>query len=296
MIDRSQANSASRRIFLTHGAAVAGAASAIALRPHPALAQDEAGGRLQRVLDRGQVIVGTGSSTPPWHFEDENGELVGMDIEMSRILATGLFGDPEQVEFVVQAADARIPNLLSDKVDVTIQFMSVTIARAQLVDFTMPYYREALTILLLTDSPYTTLEDLQGQGITVAALQNPHIEDVAHEGVADAVVDQYDSVANTILALDSGRVDGMLADYSTAQWLTAQDPDKYKYVNPTWATHNYSAAVAPGDQTWLNFVNQVFLDAMTGFEFASYHDAFLTYFGIDLVKPAAGAPLILSGQ
>ena len=66
------------------------------------------------------VQLGTGSGNPPWHFEDENGALIGMDIEMGRILATALFEDPEKVEFVVQAADARIPNLLSDKIDITI--------------------------------------------------------------------------------------------------------------------------------------------------------------------------------
>ena len=91
------------------------------------------------------------------------------------------------------------------------------------------HYREAITVLLLKDSPYNTLADMAGKGITVSALQNPHIEDVAHEGIPDAVVEQFDSVANTALALDAGRVDAMLADFSTAQWLTAQNPDKYKY-------------------------------------------------------------------
>lgn len=286
---------ASRRIFLSGSAVVAGAASVFGTLPHRALAQEEATGRLKTVLDRGTVIVGTGSATPPWHFEDESGQLVGMDIEVARILAKGLFGDPEKVEFVIQAPDARIPNLLADKVDITIQFMSVTAARAQLVDFTESYYREAITVLLLKDSPYNTLADMQGKGITVSALQNPHIEDVAHEGIPDAKIEQFDSVANTALALDAGRVDAMLADFSTAQWLTAQNPDKYKYPPESWAIHNYAAGVAPGDAHWLSFVNQVFIDMITGLEFAPYHDAFLKYFGIDLVKPPAGAPLLLSG-
>ena len=285
---------ASRRIFLGGGAALAGAASTLGALPGRALAQEEPVGRLKQVLDRGHVIVGTGSSTPPWHFEDDQGQLVGMDIEVSRLLANALFGDPEKVEFVSQAADVRIPNLLADKVDITIQFMSVTAERAQLVDFTVPYYREAITVLLLKESPYNTLAEMQGKGITVSALQNPHIETVAHEGIPDAKVEQFDSVANTALALDAGRVDAMLADYSTAQWLTAQNPEKYKYPPETWASHNYAAAVAPGDARWLNFVNEVFVDMMTGFQFAGFHDAFLQYFGIDLVKPPAGAPLLLS--
>ena len=285
---------ASRRLFLTGGAAVAGATSVFGALPRPAFAQDEPTGRLKEILDRGTVIVGTGSATPPWHFEDESGTLTGMDVEVARILAKGLFGDTEKVEFVVQAADARVPNLLANKVDIVIQFMSITAARAQLVDFTESYYREAITVLLLKDSPYNTLADMAGKGITVSALQNPHIEDVAHEGIPDAVVEQFDSVANTALALDAGRGDAMLAAFSTAQWLTAPNPDKYKYPPESWAIHNYGAAVAPGDAHWLSFVNQVFIDMMTGLEFALYHDAFLKYFGIDLVKPPAGAPLLLT--
>ena len=54
---------------------------------------------LYKVLDRGKIIVGTGSGNPPWHFEDEKGELQGFDVTMARLLAKGLFDDPKAVEF-----------------------------------------------------------------------------------------------------------------------------------------------------------------------------------------------------
>ena len=85
------------------------------------------------MLDRGNLIVGTGSTNAPWHFEDEQGKLVGMDITMARILAKGLFDDENKVEFVLQDPAARIPNIATGKVDITIQFMTVTPKRAQLV-------------------------------------------------------------------------------------------------------------------------------------------------------------------
>ena len=47
------------------------------------------GSLLRTVLDRGHLIVGTGSTNAPWHFEDEQGKLVGMDIAMARILRAG---------------------------------------------------------------------------------------------------------------------------------------------------------------------------------------------------------------
>ena len=283
-----------RRTLLTRGATLSGAAAAsIGLGSRVALAQ-EAGGKLQEVLDRGRVIVGTGSTNPPWHFEDEHGQLIGMDIEMARILSTGLFDNPDQVEFVSQAADARIPNLLSGQVDIAIQFMSVTKDRARLVEFTIPSYREAITLLFLVDSPYNTLADVQGKGLRTAVLQNVYAEDLTRTGVPDAEVQQFDSVANTLLALESGRADAAVSDYSSAQWLTTQNPDKYKYAPESWSTHSYAAAVAPGDYRWLNFVNQVFHEAMTGLDFPAYHGAFQQYFSVDVQLPPAGYPTELA--
>jgi polar amino acid transport system substrate-binding protein len=217
-----------------------------------------------------------------------------MDIEMGRILAQALFEDPTKVEFVVQAADARIPNLLSDKIDITIQFMSETRDRAQLVAFTIPYYREAVTLMFLADSPYNSIADVQGKGIAVSVLQNVYAEDLVHKGVPDAVVSQFDSNANTILALDSARVDAALADFSTGQWFAAQSPDKYKYAPDSWGTHSYVAAVKPGDQVWLNFVNSVFHVAMTGLDFDTYRAAFEKYFGDAIELPPPGFPTELS--
>ena len=102
---------------------------------------------LRTVLDRGKLIVGTGSTNPPWHFEDDKGKLTGMDIAMARILAKGLFDDETKVEYVHQEANARIPNITSGKVDIVIQFMTVSPARAQLVAFSRPYYVEGAALM-----------------------------------------------------------------------------------------------------------------------------------------------------
>ncbi|HEU5430537.1 MAG TPA: transporter substrate-binding domain-containing protein, partial [Thermomicrobiales bacterium] len=159
---RSNGTSSSRRILLRRGAIAGGLAAVAAggLRgaPESALAQ-AADSRLKTVLDRGKLVVGTGSTNPPWHYEDQNGQLIGMDIDMAKLLAAGLFDLTDEqlanrdewskrVDLVVQAADARIPNLQSDKIDIVCQFMTVTPARAREVEFTIPYYREAVTLLL----------------------------------------------------------------------------------------------------------------------------------------------------
>jgi polar amino acid transport system substrate-binding protein len=76
------------------GAAAATTGALVSARQ--AAAQSAEDSLLRTVLDRGHLIVGTGSTNAPWHFEDEGGKLVGMDITMARILAQGLFDDPRR--------------------------------------------------------------------------------------------------------------------------------------------------------------------------------------------------------
>ena len=96
--------------------------ASIALSAAPALAQ-EAKSKLDEVLARGHLIVGTGSTNAPWHFKDASDKLVGFDVDMGHIIAKALVGDPEKVEYVNQSSDARIPNITTGKVDITCQFM-----------------------------------------------------------------------------------------------------------------------------------------------------------------------------
>lgn len=291
-----------RRWLLQRSAAI-GAAGVVAtgIAAAPVAAQD-GGGKLQEVLDRGKLVVGTGSTNPPWHYEDENGALVGFDIDMAKLLARGLFGlsdeqlaNPEEMskylEFVVEASDARIPNVTSDKVDVVCQFMTVTPARALEVEFTVPYYREAVALLLPADSQYNSAAELTGNGAKVAILENSFAEELVQRGVADAEVSTYDSVANSILALDSGRVDATAIDLSTAQFKALQSPDKYKVSTDSWSPQTYSFAVKPGDQRWLNWVNTTLHELMTGVDFDYYQKAYNDAFGVELAPPVSGFPV-----
>lgn len=293
----------SRRSLISRGAIIGGAAAAVSLPSLHAMAQDASSDSLLgKILDRGKIVVGTGSTNPPWHFEDEDGTLVGFDISLAMMLAGGIFGlDQEQImggeeprnyiEFVVHEADARIPDLLSDKVDINFQFMTVTAARALQVAFTVPYYREGVTLLLPADSEYNSLAEMQDQGLTIAILANVTAEDMIHRGVPDATVEQFDSVAASVEALDSGRVDATGIDMSTGRWMVAQDPETYKTIPEGWDAQSYAASVKPGDQVFLNFVNTALMQGMVGLDFPIYRAAFETYFGEELPNPPIGFPV-----
>jgi polar amino acid transport system substrate-binding protein len=272
---------------LLGGAAAAGAASV--LSPKEAYAQAAGDSLVRTVLERGNLIVGTGSTNAPWHFEDEQGNLVGMDIAMAQILAQGLFDDPTKIEFVRQEADARIPNVTTGKVDITIQFMTVTPGRAQLVNFSRPYYVEGIALLTKPGGKMEKFDALLagGSATRVSILQNVDAEQSVHEVLPDAEVLQIDSQANVILALDSDRADAAAVDLSTVWWLSKRAPDKYADSGKKWFSMLYSAAMRQGDLDWLRFVNTTFDVAMYGHQNAIFDKAFQDFFGL---KPPVREP------
>lgn len=264
------------------------AASAVAMGVAQA-----ADSKLDSVLARGKLIVGTGSTNAPWHFQGADGKLQGFDIDIARMVAKGLFNDPSKVEFVVQSSDARIPNLLTDKVDMSCQFITVTASRAQQVAFTLPYYREGVGLLLPANSKYKEIDDMQaaGDSVTVAVLQNVYAEELVHQALPKAKVDQYDSVDLMYQAVNSGRADAAATDQSSVKYLMVQNAGRYRSPAYAWSPQTYACAVKRGDQDWLNFVNTTLHEAMTGVEFPTYAASFKQWFGVELPSPKIGFPV-----
>lgn len=258
----------------------------------PASAQDSAS-KLDEVLARGHLALGTGSTNAPWHFKSAEDKLQGFDVDMGRIIAKALFGDPDKIEYVNQSSDARIPNITTNKVDITCQFMTVTGERAQQIAFTIPYYREGVGLMLKGDGKYADYAALKaaGSSVTISVLQNVYAEDMVHAALPEATVDQYESQDLIYQALESGRADAAATDQSSLAWYMTQNPGRYKDAGHGWNPQTYACGVKRGDQDWLNFVNTALHEAMTGVEFDFYAKSYKTWFGKDLAPPPIGFPL-----
>jgi polar amino acid transport system substrate-binding protein len=300
MTDRNDADAGARRDFLKLsgvGAAVAAgvvAAAGTSLHAQQAAAQAPAGSTLRSVLNRGRLIVGTGSTNAPWHFEDDRGQLTGMDIAIARILARGLFDDPNKVEFVKQEPAARIPNITTGKVDIVVQFMTMSPARAQLVNFSRPYYVEGVALLTSSKGRFKTHKELidAGRNARASVLQNVDADKLVAKALPQATVMQLDTQANAIQALDSGRADAAVVDLSTVGWLVKRNPDRYLDSGFHYETMLYGCAMRQGDLDWLRFVDTCLNVNMHGHQTDLYDKALDEFFGAKPPRRTPGFPVI----
>ncbi len=249
---------------------------------------------LRSVITRGRLIVGTGSTNAPWHFEDDRGQLTGMDIAMAKMLAAGLFDDPNKVEFVRQDPAQRIPNINTGRVDIVIQFMTMNPQRAQLVAFSRPYYAEGIALLTSPRGRFKTFAELRAAGANARAsvLQNAGADQLVKDALPQAQVLQLDTQANVIQAMEAGRADTAVVDLSTVRWLVRRTPDRFLDAGHSYRSQLYGAAMRQSDPDWKNFVDTVFNVNMFGHITDNYDGALKEFFGIEPRQRTPGFPPI----
>jgi cyclohexadienyl dehydratase len=134
----------------------------------PAVAQSPSSDRLQQILDRGVLRVGTTMDTPVFSMRDPaSGQLSGFDMDALGTLAPAL---GVKIEYVKMTFGSMLADLAADKFDLAMSGMGRTLERARVATFSKPYmrYGKLLMIRSADRERFRTLSDLDHPGIKIA--------------------------------------------------------------------------------------------------------------------------------
>lgn len=199
--------------------------------------------------------VGTSPDFPPFEYIDDNGNIVGIDIDLVKALAAKLGYD---VEIVSIDFDGLIPALQNGQIDVIAAGMTITDERKQKVDFTLPYWDADQAILVKKGSDFypQSLNDLAGKvvGVQSGTTGEWLIDDFINQSGSDITVKRYPSFVLAVTDLINGRIDAVIVDTPVA----AAFSKKYDVeVSATIQTgEQYGLAVQKGNTELLNELNQ----------------------------------------
>jgi polar amino acid transport system substrate-binding protein len=112
-----------------------------------------------------ELVVGMELAYPPFETTDENGDPSGISVEMAYALGEYL-GRPVRIENM--AFSGLIPALSTGKIDLILSSMTITEERAQTVNFSDPYAKAQLSLLVYKDSPVQSFDDLKAEGRKLA--------------------------------------------------------------------------------------------------------------------------------
>lgn len=176
-----------------------------------------------RVTKAGKIIVATEPGWPPYEFLDEQGNIVGFEIELMEMIADELNLD---VEWRNMAFDAIIPSVQAMDIDLGVSGFSVTSERLEVIDFTMPHsITEGQVIMLqsranaLGITELESLATLTALGLKCGAQEGTTQKDELSQ-VAPGALKTY---ADYLLALEDmkrGAIDGVYAETPiTSNWI-----------------------------------------------------------------------------
>lgn len=192
-------------------------ALAMLLMSAAALAED--GDLLARIQQRGTIIIATEGNWSPWTYHDENDELVGLDVEIGKLIAAGL---GVEAVFMETDWDAILAGVDSGRFDIACNGVGYTEARAEKYAFSTPYVYTHKVLLVRGDNEdIKTLDDLNGR--TTANSPSSTYADLAE--AHGATVTYVSTLAETVTLLTQGRVDATINAQVSIEDYMKQHPE-----------------------------------------------------------------------
>lgn len=210
---------------------------------------------LDSIKANGVIRVGVFGDKPPFGFVDASGVNQGYDIVFAKRIAQELLGDENKVQFVLVEAANRVEFLKSDKVDIILANFTQTPERAEQVDFTLPYMKVSLGIVVPENSPITSVEELKGKKLIVN--KGTTADAFFTKNYPDIELVRYDQNTETFAALKDGRGDALSHD-NTLLFAWAKDNAGFKVVVRELGSKDViAAAVQKGNVALKDFVDNL---------------------------------------
>ena len=188
------------------------------------------------VKNRGRWQIGVKCDFPPFGYITPNGKNAGYDVEVARSFARYAFGKSNRVSFTCVTTPSRIPTLQSKRVDIIISTLTYTKARAEVIDYSLPYYGATGRLLVPNNSGIRKLSDLSGK--TVATTRGSIYDRWMKNCFKNTSVILTDTTSSSLLALKDRRANAFMFDDAFLVGVAANDPDSKltsnKFLDIPW--------------------------------------------------------------
>lgn len=206
---------------------------------------------LAQIKKNGSIKVAVFSDKKPFGYVDEYGKYQGYDVYFAERIAKDL---GVKVKYVPVEAAARVEVLETGKVDLVLANFTVTPARAEKVDFALPYMKCALGVVSNKNSLVKTPEDLKGKVLIVS--KGTTAETYFTENYPEVQLLKFDQYSEAYNALLDGRGAGLSTDNTEVLAWALENPGYAVGIESLGSIDTIAPAVARGNSTLLDWLNE----------------------------------------
>ena len=203
---------------------------------------------------RDVLILGTNVGYPPFEYKDASGEIVGIDIDISRKIAKSL---GKKLVVKDMTFEDLIPAVMKGKVDMIVSAITMTEERGKKIDFSYPYFQSNQFVIVRKDAPFeiSAQKDLKGKKIGVE--KGTTSEDTALEYTddkANVVSYEGEGSADALRDLRKGKLDVVMADEGFAV-AAIQRYDDIREIDLGFDDEFYAVGIQKGNAQLLQGIN-----------------------------------------
>jgi len=222
---------------------------------------DDSVSTASRVVQRGVIRVGVKYDTAPFGFTDENGEIIGFDIDLAREFAQRWLGDANAVKLVRVTSADRIPRLTAGDIDIILAALPVQRERDALVDFSQTYFIGGQGLLVGAASPIQNLTELQNRqvGTIQDSIWASNLQDAANQSGVAIQIAEYQDYTSAVEALLGGQVEAITADSVTLTQITRANSG-LRLLHQRVNAEPYGIGVRQGDSAFRQMVDLTLQD------------------------------------
>lgn len=204
-----------------------------------------------------EIIIGLDDTFVPMGFLDENGKLVGFDVDLAKEAFKRM---NKEIKFQTIDWSMKETEINSGNIDVIWNGYTLNDERKNKVSYTDSYMKNKLIIVAMSESGINTKSDLEGK--VVATQQSSSPADViekdtklksSFKGGAPVLYDTYDKALRD---MEIGRTDAIVGDEVLIRYYMKQKgEEKYKILEEDLGYQNFVVATAKDNEALSKEIN-----------------------------------------
>ncbi|RUM88796.1 MAG: hypothetical protein DSZ23_04115 [Thermodesulfatator sp.] len=221
--------------------------------------QASAGNVIDRILKKGVLTVGTTGHYPPFTVDDKNGNPMGFDIDLARMMA-------EAMDVKLTISEMPITKLFSaiekNEIDIALAGITITPKRNLRVVFIGPYYVTGQSLLGEKSivSKVKGPEDMNKPSFKIVVSRGTTGEQVARAMAPKADIIAVKDMETAFKMVIDRKAQALMADEPFCVVMAFRNQDKKLAVSAPFTFEPLGAAMPSSDVLWINWVDNFLMN------------------------------------
>lgn len=204
-----------------------------------------------------KLTLATSADFPPYEYVADDGSYAGIDVEIAGKIAEKM---GMELEVVNMNFNSIVASVSTGKYDMGMAGLTVTEDRLQSVDFSDPYANGVQAIIVKEGSEIESVDDLYAEGASykvgaqISTTGAIYFATDIEDGLTTCTLQEFNTGADAILALSSGKIDCVIIDNEPAKSFVAAN-EGLKILDTEYTNEDYAICVAKGNTELLDKIN-----------------------------------------